>query len=147
MPVAQVPAARPAAHDSIVAVVEQFFDAMEAGDTAAIARLVFPNARFTLVERRQDSSRIGSSAVEEFIARLPTVQAPLRERMWSPQVLEHNGLAVLWAPYDFTIGDRFSHCGVDAFTLLRARDGWRIAGVAYTVEPTGCPESPLGPLK
>src|SRR5690606_16778839 len=133
---------RPASHDSIIAVVQQFFTAMEARDTATIARLFLPDSRATLIEHHEGVSRIGGSTTEQFLAELPQARARLRERMWSPRVLEHNGLAVLWAPYDFRLDDRFSHCGVDAFTLLRDGGGWRVAGVAYTVEVTGCPEDP-----
>ena len=139
---AQAPSPTAASHDSIIAVVEQFFAAMEARDTATVRRLFLPNARLARLEHLPDSSAMGSSSIEEFLRQLPGARARLRERMWDPQVLEHKGLAVLWAPYDFRLDDRFSHCGVDAFTLLRTRDGWRIADVAYTVEPTGCPEGP-----
>ncbi|MGE5927473.1 MAG: nuclear transport factor 2 family protein [Gemmatimonadota bacterium] len=138
----QVPAPTAASHDSIIAVVEQFFTAMEARDTAAIRRLFLPDARLARLEHRPDSSVIGSTSIEEFLRQLPGARARLRERMWDPQVLEHRGLAVVWAPYDFRLDDRFSHCGVDAFTLLRSRDGWRFAGMAYTAEPTGCPDGP-----
>lgn len=139
---AQAPSPAAASRDSIIAVVEQFFTAMEARDTATIRRLFLPDVRFARLEHSPDSSVIGNSPVEEFLRQLPGARARLRERMWDPQVLEHNGLAVVWAPYDFRLDDRFSHCGVDAFTLLRIEDVWRIAGLAYTVEPTGCPDGP-----
>ena len=139
---AQAPSPTAASHDSIITVVEQFFTAMEARDTATVRRLFLPDARLARLEHRPDSSAIGSSSIEEFLRQLPGARARLRERMWDPQVLEHKGLAVVWAPYDFRLDERFSHCGVDAFTLLRTRDGWRITDVAYTVEPTGCPDGP-----
>jgi hypothetical protein len=55
-------------------------------------------------------------------------------------------IATVWAPYDFWIDGKFSHCGVDAFDLIKTDKGWRIAGGAYTVE-LKCEPSPLGPLK
>jgi hypothetical protein len=54
-------------------------------------------------------------------------------------------LATVWAPYDFHRNVQFSHCGTDAFDLLRTADGWRLTGGAYTVETESCPECPLGP--
>jgi hypothetical protein len=36
-----------------------------------------------------------------------------------------------------------SHCGIYSFSLVRNADGWRIAGVSYTVQKTGCAPSPL----
>ena len=49
------------------------------------------------------------------------------------------------APYDFHRDGEFSHCGVDAFTLVRTESGWKISGGVYTVETEGCAPSPLGP--
>ena len=142
---AQASGERPAVHDTIVGVVEDFFTAMETRDTAALTRLFLPDARSAVIGYQGDSSAVGGSSMAEFRAQLPSIERTLLERMWNPQVLVHRGLAVVWTPYDFHVGGRFSHCGVDAFTLLRTPEGWRISGVAYTVETTGCSPSPLGP--
>lgn len=135
---AQTDSVPPVVRDSIIGAVEQFFAAMKARDTAALARTMLPGARSDIIEHRGDSTVIGGSPMSEFLARLPSIQPELVERMWDPQVLEHRGLAVVWTPYDFHVGGRFSHCGVDAFTLLRTPAGWRISGVAYTVETERC---------
>jgi hypothetical protein len=66
--------------------------------------------------------------------------------MWDPTVLIHEHLAVVWTPYDIYVDGEFLHCGVDAFTLLETEAGWRIATIAFTMEPTGCEPSPLGPI-
>jgi len=54
-------------------------------------------------------------------------------------------LAQVWTEYDFHLDGKFTHCGIDAFTLVRVNGDWKIAGTSYTVEPTGCKPSPLGP--
>ena len=59
--------------------------------------------------------------------------------------MEHGSVAVLWADYDFHLNGKFSHCGIDSFTLLKTTAGWKIAAVADTRETTGCAPSPLGP--
>ena len=48
--------------------------------------------------------------------------------------------------YDFWTDGKFSHCGIDAFELIKTVDGWKIAGGTYTIE-ANCGPSPLGPLK
>ena len=65
--------------------------------------------------------------------------------MWAPVVQVQGRIASVWTPYDFHIDGRFSHCGIDTITLLRTDAGWRIAGLLYTVQRTGCAPSPLGP--
>jgi len=65
--------------------------------------------------------------------------------MWDPNVLIHKEIAVVWAKYDFHREGKFSHCGVDAFNLVKTPEGWKISGIIYTVEKEGCGESPIGP--
>lgn len=139
---AQEPSA--GARDSVVAAVERFFTAMAERDTAAISALFLPDAGSAIVQHMGDSSVVATAPISGFKDRLPNMTRTLLERMWDAEVLEHRGVAVLWTPYDFHVDGRFSHCGVDAFTLVRARDGWKISSVAYTVETDNCPASPLG---
>jgi hypothetical protein len=55
-------------------------------------------------------------------------------------------LATVWLPYDFHIDGKWSHCGVDAFTMLKVGEQWRIAVLAWTVEqPPACRPHPDGP--
>jgi hypothetical protein len=44
----------------------------------------------------------------------------------------------VWAPYDLWVNKKFSHCGVDVFTLIKTNQGWKIASLVYTVEPDAC---------
>ena len=78
---------------------------------------------------------------------LASVRDDLLERMWAPKVFCHERIAVVWTSYDFHRNRQFSHCGVDAFTLIKTEQGWKIASIVYTVEKNGCPESPLGPVE
>ncbi len=55
------------------------------------------------------------------------------------------GIAVVWAEYDFHLNGKFNHCGVDQVNLLKTGAGWKIMGIAYTSETSGCAPSPLGP--
>ena len=42
-------------------------------------------------------------------------------------------------PYDFYIDGKWSHCGVDAFTMLKSDGRWRIASLSWSVEqPPAC---------
>ena len=130
---------------AVVAVVQRLFDAMATRDTAAARALILPGARFASVRSTPPTSPGRFQSDTAFIASLAGSGDRLLERMWNPLVRVQGRIADLWAPYDFHIGPRFSHCGVDVVTLIRTPDGWRISGIAYTVETTGCAPSPLGP--
>jgi hypothetical protein len=50
----------------------------------------------------------------------------------------------VWAKYAFFLGDRFSHCGIDAFQLHQTADGWKIFQLTDTQRSEGCEMPPSG---
>jgi len=63
-----------------------------------------------------------------------------RERFWSPTVLIRGGIAVVWAPYEYWIDGKTSHCGVDVFDFVKIGGAWRVSNSMWTVEPDACVE-------
>ncbi|MDP3000701.1 MAG: hypothetical protein Q8N47_24670 [Bryobacterales bacterium] len=39
----------------------------------------------------------------------------------------HVRIAVVWTPCDIHWDRKFSHCGVDAFSLIKTSEGWKIS--------------------
>ena len=64
----------------------------------------------------------------------------VRERYWSPTVLIRGGIAVVWAPYEYWIDGKTSHCGVDVFDFVKIAGVWRVSNSMWTVEPNACTE-------
>jgi hypothetical protein len=128
-----------AAEQEVIAVAEALFSAMHTRDTAQIRTLFVPEAQ--VVPLGVDGplpAEPQMRSVSEFVTSIGRPGEPLIERMWEPRVNIDHELASLWAPYDFHIGERFSHCGSNAFHLVRQPGGWRILALAYTVQTTGC---------
>lgn len=132
--------------DSVRAAVADWFRAMTARDSAATGKLQTAEGSAIALVRQGDTVAIRHRTNQAWLRQLAVMRDTIVERFWEPTVLVHGPLAVLWTPYDIYRNGSFLHCGVDAFTLVRSASGWRIATVVYTVEPAGCPPSPLGPL-
>jgi hypothetical protein len=80
---------------------------------------------------------------EQFVAFMMRDQRhPWIERLFEPEFRLEGTLATVWGWYDFHFGSTFSHCGIDAFSLLRTADGWRIAAIADTYQRESCPARP-----
>ena len=139
--------AQSSSRDSVVAVVKQFFRAMESSDSAAAARTVHGQGSTYAFRVQGDSATMRSESLSGFPSMLVRNQRRFVERMWDPTVHVHGPIAVVWTQYDFHVDGKFSHCGIDAFTVVRLAEGWRIVNIAYTTEQTGCTPSPLGPVK
>jgi hypothetical protein len=60
------------------------------------------------------------------------------ERIWAPEVRIDGNMATLWAPYDFHLGRRLSHCGMDAFQFVREGGAWKLIAVTFTARTEGC---------
>lgn len=139
-------AQRSAESDAVLAVVQMFFDTMTAKDIEGARKVLMPQGRFHAMDMRKPKSDPRGFSNEEYFAQLQASKETMRERIWNPEVRVHGLIATVWAPYDFWRDGKFSHCGVDAFDLIKTDEGWKIAGGSYTLE-SKCEPSPLGPLK
>jgi len=122
---------------AVVRTAQALFDAMEARDTTALRRLLHPEAQVIGVGPG-GRVRAQTDGIEAWIRDVGGSEDVLRERMRTPRVEVAGDLATLWAPYDFHLGERFSHCGTDAFQFVRDGAAWRLLVVTFTVETEGC---------
>ncbi len=126
--------------------VQRFFDTMASRDSVGASAVLDPMGDFVSVRPDGSGKRmVLRSSIASYLAGLKRGTTSYLERMWDAEVRIRGPIAVVWAPYDFHIGGKFSHCGIDIFDLVEKEGGWVITGATYTVERTGCRESPLGP--
>ena len=127
---------------AVLSVVRQLFDGMRTRDTARMRAALHPEAR--LVSPARDGStgvRVESPA--EWLAQVARgTGAPVDERLRNPLIRIDGNLASVWVEYSLYVGERFVHCGVDAFHLVRTAEGWRIIDLADTRRREGCPDGP-----
>jgi len=131
---------------AVVGTLQLLFDALESGDEELLRRVLEPSVLMRFAEVRDGETTHGRSTVDALATRIVSAEEPLIERMWDPVVLVNGPLATVWTPYDFYVGEAFSHCGIDVATMLRTDDGWRIAGLSWTrLQPPACELHPDGP--
>jgi hypothetical protein len=123
---------------AVLAVVQQFFDSMTARDEVAAAETLIIEGQFMSAREGANGPATRATPLATYVEGLTLGTSRQEERMWDPVVMVRGGIAMVWTPYDFHTNDQLTHCGIDVFSLLKTRDGWRIAGVTYTVEPDGC---------
>lgn len=123
---------------TVVTATERLLLALRDRDTASLRELVDPDVRFYAVRIDNPTLQVRTFGAEEFLRLVSQSPEPLVERISNPQVHVDGPIASLWAPYDFHIGARFSHCGRAAFHFV-LRDGtWRLMAETYTVRSTPC---------
>jgi hypothetical protein len=133
------PAAAQNADDetAIRAVITQLFDGMRTRDTVAM------NATFHAEARLYSLGRDGAVEVAtpaEFAQSVATAPAGLLldEVIHDVELRVDGPVATAWTYYDFFVGERFSHCGYNAFQLLNAGGAWRIVAITDSRRREGC---------
>lgn len=135
------------ARDTVVAAIKTLFDGMRAGDTTAMRKVIHPDARLqTTFIDKDGKPRISGASIDKWLSSVGTPHdAVFDEKIWSYDVRIDQNLATVWTEYTFYLGDKLSHCGVNAFQLFRNAEGWKIIQVTDTRRKEGCltPKSDL----
>lgn len=131
--------AQEADRDAVLATVQKVFQAMRTRDTALLtqafdssARLVGVTARGTPTVRLLLPSAFGAAIASAHAGDV------WNERIWDPEVRIDGDVAQIWAYYTFHLNTTFSHCGVDAFMLLKVGSEWKITQLADSRRTSGC---------
>lgn len=118
-------------------VIQRLFDGMRSRDTAMIRSTFADQAQFYGLDR-EGAVRVDTpSAFITSIASAPEGMV-LDEVLHDTEVRIDGPLAVVWTYYDFFAGENFSHCGYDAFQLLKVQGEWKIVALADTRRREGC---------
>ncbi len=148
---AQVPGTDPElyrieARAEVLATIRTVLSTLGDRNVAAHREFFLPSATVIAVMERDGERSTLVRTLEESINSIAAVTVPMSERIWDPEVRVDGGVAIAWAPYDFYIDGGFSHCGYDAFQLIRTDQGWKLSSLIYTVQqPPDCALHPDGP--
>ena len=121
-----------------IAVVNRLFDGMKTKSADQIKSVFTDNVHFLAIDKPRDGKGISKSRVntgESFIKMITeSKSAEYIEKMISPEARIEGDLAIVSGRYTFYVGDKFSHCGMDIFNLVRTEAGWKISQGAFTLE-------------
>lgn len=127
--------------DEPLATVRELAAAIDAADSARLAAVFHPAAEVTAVNAIDGGVELVSASSPQLVAQLGQLGAHVAdERLGRADVRVDGELASVWVPYRFYTGGSFSHCGTNAFTLVREPDGpWLILRATYTRRTVDCP--------
>jgi Domain of unknown function (DUF4440) len=121
--------------------VERLFDAMRSADGETAAELFHPDARLQSVSSQNGEWTVRTDPADDFVRAIGSPRTETwDERIWDLEVRVDGGLATAWMRYAFYVDDTFSHCGVNAFQLVRGGAGWQVLQVTDTRRRDDCRE-------
>jgi hypothetical protein len=107
--------------------IHRFFEAFAKRDKAGMLAEVAPGLEVTS-ERDGELHRLGIEALADRIVAFQG--GAIAETVRDPIIHVDGALAVVWAPFTFSIDGKPDHCGIDLVTLYKLQGRWRIAGLA-----------------
>jgi hypothetical protein len=126
---------------SVKEVITRLFKAMELGDSAMLRSAFHTHITMGTVVRDKTGNPVlrPEDSLTEFAKAVGTPHKEVwHEEIWDVKVQLDGDFAQVWCDYAFYIDKTFSHCGVDAFHLIKSKDGWKIFHLADTRRKAGC---------
>lgn len=132
------------AEDVVKAPIQALFEGMRKGDTTLVSSAFAPNAIMqTITKTKEGSTSVRTEELKKFISFVGQPHNDVYDERISFDAIKIDGdLAIAWTPYKFYIGDKFSHCGVNSFQLVRLNGAWKIQYIIDTRRKEGCAPNP-----
>jgi len=124
---------------AVLASIHSLLASFNAGDSAAMLRLVYPEGRVTATGTRASGSGLRQQSWAQFAARI-TPDAAFQETISDPAVEVDGDAAMVWAPFVVRVGGKVSNCGFDHFDLVRENGAWKVMNLTFSSRVTGCGE-------
>jgi len=126
--------------EAVKQTITSFFDGMRRGDSMLVRHTLAPGAVFHgLSSKPGQSPTLQTESINGFLKAVGTPHPEVwDERIQFERVLIDANLASVWAPYEFYLGGKFSHCGYDSFQLVKLAEGWKIAHIIDTRRRKKC---------
>jgi len=130
------------ATDAVKHTVNTMFDAMRKGDSTLLRSTFSKDMVLQSVSTNKAGKAVLSTEpADGFVKAIGTPHSAVYdERITFNDIKIDGDLASVWAPYKFYLGDKFSHCGVDVFQLMKTADGWKIIYIVDTRRKDNCVE-------
>lgn len=120
--------------------VLQLFDGMRKGDSTMVRNAFTENPHLSTTYIDQN----GNPQVEEgsLVGFLNGVGTP-HDEMWDERLLSmeikiDDGIAEVWTPYIFYLGEKRLHCGVNSFQMVKTEKGWKILNLVDSHRKDNC---------
>ncbi len=125
----------------VKSIIVKFFDAFHKQDSVAINALVSKD--LTLQSIGKNKEGVAQLSNQELSAFLKSIVSIPKDQKFEEKLLGFNiqidgDMANAWTPYEFWFNEKFSHCGVNSFQLVKLEGTWKIIYLIDTRRREGC---------
>lgn len=128
--------------EQVKTVIMSLFDGMRAKNLIQLEAAFAPQALMNTIVTTDESTEIKSNKVADFVKRI--AETPT-DTLLDEQILDYHiqidgNLASAWTPYRFYVNEKFNHCGVNSFQLVKINTRWKIIYIIDTRRKEPCTE-------
>jgi len=108
--------------------IETFFDGFHQRDSIKIKSVCAETMILQSISEGKKGTKLENEKPSEFYKSIATIpnEMQFQEKILSFNIQVDGTMAHAWTPYEFYINGKLSHSGVNAFTLFKEDDVWKI---------------------
>lgn len=114
--------------------IELFFKSMHAKDTLGLKKVCSDKMILQSIAETAKGSTFSDESTKDFFSSIASIPDAfhIEERLLDYKIEIDGTLAHAWTPYEFYINEKFSHKGVNSFTLYYENNAWKIIYIIDT---------------
>ena len=107
--------------------IETFFEGFHARDTVKMKSMCSEKLILQSISEGL-KGKLSQETAQKFYISIATIPSDIKfeERILSYTIQVDGTMAHVWTPYEFYVNEKLSHSGVNAFTLFKENDSWKI---------------------
>ena len=120
--------------------ISNLFVGMKTGDSALVSSSFHPEVKLeTIFKTKTGETKLHNEQLENFLNAVGTPH----DGVWNEKIIKTNIqidqiMAHVWTDYKFFVDDKFIHCGVNSFQLVKLNNKWKIIHLIDTRRVNGC---------
>jgi hypothetical protein len=119
--------------------VNNLFIGMKTSDSTLTRAAFASGAVMQTISTKDGKVNVRTESVSDFVKFIGTPhKEKFDERIVFTKILIDGPLASVWTDYKFYLDEKFSHCGVNSFQLVKGDKGWQIVYIIDTRRKEGC---------
>ena len=114
--------------------IDTFFEGFHAKDSSKIKSVCDEKMILQSISETAKGNTLTSQKPSAFIKAIMSIpnKMTFQEKLLSYSIQVDDAMAHAWTPYEFYVNGKLSHKGVNAFTLFKEKDTWKIIYIIDT---------------
>ena len=123
-----------AQNDDIKHTIETFFEGFHHRDTVLLHQVCADKIILQSITENSNGNSLTEEPSQFFYRSIASIPMSLKfnERILSFTTQVDGSMGHAWTPYEFYVDGKLSHKGVNAFTLFKEKDQWKIVYIIDT---------------